>query len=107
MLIFKTAVYFSDSPEGKIYRVDTIDYEGAFWLVPEWLDNPEEGWTMPARIICLDGLIHQETPPGAVFEFVLNTGIPKSVFDGQIPIGDKYVVIHRPNIKIPLQNENS
>jgi hypothetical protein len=107
MKIFKTAVYFSDCQESKIYRVDTIEYEGMFWLVPEWNDFPEAGVTMPDRIICLDGLVHQETSPDAAVQFVLNNGIPRSVYDGQIPIGDKYVVIKNPDIRFPLQNETS
>jgi hypothetical protein len=101
MVILKTAVIFSDFATGKIYKVDTIEYEGKMWLVPEWLDSPKSGWQMPARIICLDGL-HYQKADGKEVDFVLNAGIPKSVFDGtQIPLGDRYVVLERPGIQFP------
>ena len=107
MRIFKTALAFQDVPDGTIYKCDTIEYQGAFWLVPEWLENPDAGVMIPARIICLDGLIHQTTPDNPGADFWLNTGIPKSVFDGAVPPGDKYVMIERPDIKFPIPNDES
>lgn len=102
MKIFKTLMFFSDVAEGQIYRIDTIGYQGKMWLVPEWLDSPREGWRVPARIICLDVLPHQ-TSPGGPADFVLNTGIPKAVFDGEIQPEQEsgYVVIEHPDIKFP------
>lgn len=103
MDILTTMVFFSDIPDGKIYKCDTIEFEGKMWLVPEWVDNPREGWRKPVRIICLDILPHQKSPGGPA-DFVLNHGIPKSVFfDGQIPSPpeDLYVVIERPDISFP------
>ena len=102
MEILTTIIFFSDIPEGNIYKCDTIEYEGKMWLVPEWLDSPREGWRKPARIICLDVLPHQKSP-GGPSDFVLNGGIPKSVFDGQIPTPpeDVYIVIECPDIKFP------
>ena len=102
MKLFKTAVAFSDG-DGKIFLADTIEYQDSFWLVPEWNDNPVAGWSMPARIISLDGLQYQKTPPESGADFFLNVGIPKALCDGQIPpkSGDKYVVIEAPDIKFP------
>jgi hypothetical protein len=102
MKILKTMMFFSDCDEGTIYKVDTIEYQGKRWLVPEWLDNAREGWRSPARIICIDLLKHQNSPGGPA-DFVLNDGIPKAVFDGQIPPQSEgfYVVIERPDIKFP------
>ena len=94
-------MFFSDVPEGIIYKVDTIEYQGKMWLVPEWFDNPLGGWRKPVRIICLDVLPHQKTPGNPEADFVLNAGIPKSVFDdGQIPLQpeDLFVVIESPGI---------
>ena len=95
-------MFFSDVPDGIIYKVDTIEYEGKMWLVPEWLDNPRGGWRKPTRIICLDVLPHQKTPGGPE-DFVLNGGIPKSVFDGLIPTPREewYIVIESPDIQFP------
>jgi len=104
MKIFKTMMSFSDVAEGIIYKMDTIEYQGKMWLVPEWLDSPLRGWRMPARIICLDVLPHQKTSgTNAPADFVLNHGIPKSVCDGQIQTQaeDLFVVIERPDIKFP------
>ena len=96
-------MFFSDVPEGIIYKVDTIEYQGKMWLVPEWLDNPRGGWRMPTRIICLDMLPHQKTPGNPAADFVLNSGIPKSVFDGlaQTQPEERYVVIERQDIQFP------
>mgnify|MGYP001579347307 FL=1 len=95
-------IFFSDVDDGMIYKMDTIEYQGKMWLVPEWLDNALEGWRKPARIICLDALPHQKSSGGPA-DFVLNAGIPKSVCDGQIQTQpeDLYIVIERPDIKFP------
>ncbi len=103
MEILKTMMAFSDGADGIIYKVDTIEYEGKIWLVPEWLDNAVGGWRIPARIILLDVLPHQKTPDGPV-NFVLTYGIPKSVFfHGQIPPQSKYSFVVRecPDIRFP------
>ena len=103
--ILKTMISFSDFELGKTFLVDTIECEGAYWLVPEWLGNPAERWQMPARIICLDGLIHQATHQERPADFVLRKRLPKCVWDGQPPPGDQYVVRERPNIRLPLIDE--
>lgn len=100
--IYKTMLFFSDDTQGNIYKVDTIEYKGKFWLVPEWIDMPQEGLTMPARIILLDILNHQNTIGSAIGDFVLSDGIPKAVFDGK-QSGGQYVVIERPDIQIRSQ----
>jgi len=97
--IYKTMVYFSDDTHGNIYKVDTIEYEGKYWLVPEWLESPQEGLTMPKRIILLETLQHQKNIGGAISDFVLNDGIPKAVFDGE-QAGGIYIIIENPDIKI-------
>jgi hypothetical protein len=86
-----------------VHYGDVIEYDGHFWLVPEWRDNRALGVTMPARIIALASLSYQKTgnlPP----QFVVNDPIPKCVFDGQIPPeqAHKYIVVERPEIRLPL-----
>ena len=44
--------------------VDTIEYEGKFWLVPEWNDTQDGEWTKPTRIICLEGLPFEKSNLG-------------------------------------------
>ena len=97
--LFKTLVCFDDS--GAWYKVDTIEYEGKMWLVPDWIDMPEEKCKRPTRIICLDALRHQNTPQGSA-DFLLTYPMPKSVWnDGKIPSKpeDVFVVIEEPNIR--------
>lgn len=102
MKIFSALIFFSDVPDGCIYKIDAISYQGKMWLVPEWLDNPLGGWRKPARLICLDVLPHQESP-GGPSDFVVNVGIPKYLCNDQNPPKpeDGFVVIDRPDIVFP------
>ena len=103
MKILKTMIFFTDVPDGTIHQCDTIEHEGHFWLVPQWLEARSEGWRRPTRIIRLDAFQHQDTRGGAVSDFVLNQGIPKAVFDGQIQsLVTAGVVIENPPIKVPI-----
>jgi len=92
---------FFEKNEGEIVQCDTIEYEGKFWLVGEWLDSPELGVTKPKRLICLETLPHQKTIGSKHGDFVLNHPIPREVFDGQIPQKSEvvYVVVEDPDIQ--------
>ncbi len=59
MKILKTMIFFSDAEPGKIFLYDTIEYDGKFWIVPEWLINRTLGKRRPARIIPLNQYRHQ------------------------------------------------
>ena len=85
MKILKTLLAFSDSDPGKIFSCDTIEMDGKFWLVPDWIENYATRKSKPIRIICLDYLPHQKTGADEMADFVLNVPIPKCVFDGEIP----------------------
>lgn len=100
--ILKTLVFFSDDQKSIVYRVDTIEHAGKTWLVPGWFNNPQEGCRLPERIICLDALPHEKTSWSQA-DFVLNKGIPKSVFDGQVSPeqNDQYIVVEKPDIRFP------
>lgn len=96
-------MFFSDVPDGKLYKVDTIEHQGKMWIVSEWLDNPLAGLRKPTRIILLDLLPHQKSSGGPA-DFVLNDGMPKYIFDGQpprTPEDARFVVIERPDILFP------
>jgi len=76
MIVLKTAV-----PVGQEIRtVDTIDCSGTLWLIPIWADQPDESLMMPARLICLSLLPHQETSD-ARYDYLLNIALPKELFD--------------------------
>ena len=84
-----------------VIEIDTIKHDGKMWLVPEWIEGPTEGLTMPARIICLDTLRHQAMPENNPADFVVNDPIPKTILGGQSPpeAESRYVVIERPDIQ--------
>ena len=101
--MLKTLVFFSDDRKNVVYRVDTIEYAGKTWLVPGWFNKPEEGCRIPERIICLDALPHEKTSWSQA-DFVLNKGISRSIFDGQVSPEqhDQYIVVEKPDIRFQL-----
>lgn len=106
MKIYKTLMFFSDSDPGHIFACDTIESDGKFWLVPDWLDNIATKKRTPIRMICLDGIKHQRVAVGKPSDFVLNEPIPKCVFDGQAPQGTSFQIVENPLITddIPKQS---
>ena len=100
--IYQTLIYFEVG--AGTFLIDTIEYDGKLWLVPSWLETPSEGWKTPARIILLDSLYHQAIPPGGQYDFLLKLPMPKDVYEGRIPKESEgeYVVIERPDVKIPI-----
>ena len=85
-----------------IYYADVIDYEGKFWLVPQWIDMPAQKSTTPLRIVSLETMKYHHLP-GRKPEFVVQNPVPRYVFDGQIPSekAAEYIVIESPDIRIP------
>lgn len=82
MKVFKTILATSGEMPRKTYRVDTIEYQGKMWIVPEWLETPRQGWKRPARLILLDVIPHQRTLGSPFGDFVLTSPIPRGVYDG-------------------------
>lgn len=109
MKIYKTLYAFTDAELGKIFKCDTIEFEGKFWLVPTWLENIAEGTIKPERIICLDYLPHKRTSSGSPADFILNRPIPKCVFDGEIPAEAtfRFDIIEHPDISIDIQEKQN
>jgi len=94
-----------DDGKSTICHIETINFEGKTWLVPEWLDNKAEGWTTPKRIFRpLAKAAYQQRVAdlsGDLSE-LLTSPIPISVLNGQIPPGreNEFVVVERPDVKI-------
>lgn len=92
-----------------IRRVDTIRFKGGLWLVPEWLDMPDEKLTRPARIIRIDLLRLEKvnrSVPGIDADYVLSDPIPKEIFDGtQLPGEPQFVVVKNPQILLRLDRD--
>lgn len=91
--------------DGRVAAIDTIEWQGALWLVPTWLDRPDEGWTAPERLIRLDTLRVQKmlTWPHRP-NFCLTDPLPKDVYEGRVPPEQaaRYEVIEHPAIRIEL-----
>jgi hypothetical protein len=84
---------------GSIFKMDTIEHEGAKWLVPDWIVFQDEGVQKPRRIIRLDGLRHQKSQ---IADYFLNDPLPSILVEGhgrpQLP---GYVVKDAPDISFP------
>jgi hypothetical protein len=98
--IFKTVIAFC-SP---LVLGDAIQYQGKFWLVPEWLVSPDGQWRKPKRIISLENLEHQDLRKLRLrpADLAINESIPKDVLDGKIAghPHSKYVVVELPPFRI-------
>lgn len=92
---FKTTLVGSD--DGAIYKIDTIEHEGALWLVPIWVEVINPVGQEPGRAIRLTGLDYDDAPQEGI-DFYLKMPIPKAILDGITPpekaIG--FVVVDRP-----------
>ena len=101
-MILKTAVING----GNIDLMDTIEHEGHFWLVPNWILSRNDKYIRPLRIISLQTIPHQDF--GSVKEgearFVVSYPIPKSVFLGLPPKGRENLYVIRENPEIVLPN---
>lgn len=87
----------------EVRKVDVIEYEGQFWLVPLWLDTRESGMTTPLRIISLAAIPHQTLTHDPHAQFAVNSPIHKALFElGPIPpeLSRGYVIHERPPIQI-------
>jgi hypothetical protein len=80
---------------------DTIEHEGQFWLVPEWIPRPAGGKPRPARLIRPAADPFLPAPLGHPADFRLERSIPKGVFAGRIPPQgeDEILVLEAPDIE--------
>jgi hypothetical protein len=78
-------------------------YQGRRWIVPEWIESAEIGGLKPARLICLETLVHQEHL-GQPIRYLITYSVPKSVLDGsgQSAMHSEYEVIEGPDIDGPI-----
>jgi hypothetical protein len=99
VFVLKTALV----TDGQILYVDTIEYEGELWLVPEWTESRDEGWSKPVRMVCLSRLRHHGESGKGHPDFVLDDPIPKAVLFGPTPpsLGGAYRVVEHPDITFP------
>jgi hypothetical protein len=94
--------------DGTIGKIDGLEYEGKLWIVPQWCDIPAKGVTKPARLIRFDTLPHQVTPNSQYgVDFVLNSPIPKELFDLQTPKQaiPGFEFLEMPEIEFPMADK--
>ena len=99
MKIYKTMV---GDDKGKLHKVDTIQYNGGLWLVPVWLEIPEEKLTKPAFMIRIDQLPLQNTLGGPFGDYILAQGhIPIDVLEGKADNNSehKFDIVRNPDIQ--------
>lgn len=106
MEIVKTMITFSGFDEGYFQLTDTIWLEGHWWLVATYLQNPTTRHRVPERIVLMDGLaIRYQEAVDQPYRFLVNSAIPKSVFDG-VP-QDGYTVKIHPSALLDTQGPKS
>src|SRR5215813_14279986 len=103
--IYKVIVGFEGGVMG---ACAAVEYQGAIWLVPQWLTFPTEGYAKPERMIRLDQFQHQQFDPPATgpspFEgadFGLIDPLPRALVDGELTskLKAQYVVLDKPDAK--------
>lgn len=77
---------------------DIIEHDGMLWLVPEWRDNPAEGWTMPQRIVLALAFGLQETAQQN-HQYLLQMPVPEALLEGGPPESAGQKVIEMPDIR--------
>ena len=100
MIIQKT--YLATHGQGGGHQLmDTNEYEGNLWLLPEWLDAKNEGLTMPVRMVRPLKQTFQKTRL-AGSDHLLSNSMPTVVFQGHIPPGeeDEFEIVEGPPIHI-------
>lgn len=86
------------SDGGKVFLIDTIEHEGALWLVPEWVEVIDPPGQEPKRAIRLTGLDYEPSAnPDA--DFALKTTVSIGILDGTTrpEEADGFLVVDRPD----------
>jgi len=95
MRVWKTIVQQAD--DGMLLACDTIEHEGKFWLVPEWLAGPIPGTERPARLVGLRaGLPLGNAGPDYPADFLLSIPLSRDTLAGGTAQG--FDVIIEPDI---------
>ena len=104
MKIYSSLISFVEDSGGMIYKMDTIEYEGVFWLVPTWLEDPAEGRKRPERIVSLAAIPHQGMRGNALGDFLINGPVPRHALFDPAPLKEAWrsYVRFAPNIPVPF-----
>jgi hypothetical protein len=102
MKIYQTIIGCIDHKNGNFLICDTIKFQGLFWIVSEWLNNPETGKRKPKRIVCMDNLQYQLAESGKPYNFVVTQQISIDVLYGPRPKKTSILCIDSPEIWYPI-----
>jgi hypothetical protein len=96
--IYKALVGLDD---GTVTHCDAVEYDDTIWLVPHWIDVPEEGFRRPERLIRLDQFEHQVFPEPSPIGIAVNEPIPRALYSGELTkeLKEKYIVYDRPDFR--------
>jgi hypothetical protein len=101
MKIYKAMISSPDYEKNNtsIFECDAIEFEGKFWLVPNWLEDGFGSVKTPKRIICLSKLDHSVSSLSYA-DFLVKVPIPKNVLDGRITEHDKetFLILEYPEL---------
>lgn len=101
VVILKT---FVETDDNKLDICDTVEHEGDFWLVPEWIVPPDAEWKSPARMIRVTGLLQQVTGLNPPVDYQLYKPIKRAVLDGLED--SNWTVLEEPGHKFVAQTEH-
>jgi hypothetical protein len=68
--------------DGEALMLDAIQHEGAYWLVPQWIEDTARKQRKPARVIRLDGLAPLARQPGDDCDFFVLQPMSKALLFG-------------------------
>ncbi len=88
--------------DGEIHFVDTVEYQGALWLVPGWRELPGN-FRQPARIIRFDNLPHRMVGYG---RYEIDVEMPASMFSPEFQSGQEngeFEIVDRPRFALPMK----
>ena len=90
--------------DGNIIDMDTVEYEGRLWLVPDWIEYPGQGVMKPTRMIALAQLGYSEMPNFGRVKWAITHSPPKELFEGPVlsPIVSSYEVLILPEVQFPI-----
>lgn len=97
--------------DGEMHLVDTIEYQGQFWLVSSWNESRQGRWSKPVRIVSLATIPHQMSSGGGEPRGVVNYPIPKVLLQDvhalSPELAARYRVVDSPDITLPYLPELS
>lgn len=102
---FKTMVMLADKPG--LVTIDTIECEGKLWLVPKWLEFPDERCSRPERMVRIDQFDHQEMPgweTASLLRKPIPTAVLHGVSDEQMPTG--FEIRFQPDVSLPWSDKS-